>query len=176
MAEKQMHYLLPNNQGSEALTCSKCSQTNSCKALSSCLCSRPRTCGQTVSLSSRPLGCDLPMQAYMVQVPPGVPPGGVFHANVSGQIVAVQVPFGVVAGQTLQVQVPVSVTQHQQYQQHQQHPPHEPHQQHQQHKQHKQKSFKSAAAISEMAADVKKRGTHQGGPMVSALWWLNMGL
>ena len=36
MAEKQMHYLLPNNQGSEALTCSKCSQTNSCKALSSC--------------------------------------------------------------------------------------------------------------------------------------------
>jgi hypothetical protein len=27
-----------------------------------------------------------------------------------------------------------------------------------------------------MAADVKKRGTHQGGPMVSALWWLNMGL
>ena len=88
----------------------------------------------------------------MVQVPPGVPPGGVFHANVSGQIVAVQVPFGVVAGQTLQVQVPVSVTQHQQYQQHQQHPPHEPHQQHQQHQQHKQKSFKSAAAISEMAS------------------------
>ena len=173
MAEKQMHYLLPNNQGSEALTCSKCSQTNDFVWFS--VPDRGLAVRRLV-LSSRPLGCDLPMQAYMVQVPPGVPPGGVFHANVSGQIVAVQVPFGVVAGQTLQVQVPVSVTQHQQYQQHQQHPPHEPHQQHQQHKQHKQKSFKSAAAISEMAADVKKRGTHQGGPMVSALWWLNMGL
>ena len=158
MAEKQMHYLLPNNQGSEALTCSKCSQTNDFVWFS--VPDRGLAVRRLV-LSSRPLGCDLPMQAYMVQVPPGVPPGGVFHANVSGQIVAVQVPFGVVAGQTLQVQVPVSVTQHQQYQQH---------------KQHKQKSFKSAAAISEMAADVKKRGTHQGGPMVSALWWLNMGL
>ena len=175
MAEKQMHYLLPNNQGSEALTCSKCSQTNERRFVWFSVPDRGLAVRRLV-LSSRPLGCDLPMQAYMVQVPPGVPPGGVFHANVSGQIVAVQVPFGVVAGQTLQVQVPVSVTQHQQYQQHQQHPPHEPHQQHQQHKQHKQKSFKSAAAISEMAADVKKRGTHQGGPMVSALWWLNMGL
>ena len=105
------------------------------------------------------------MLAYMVQVPPDVPPGGVFHANVGGQIVAVQVPLGVVAGQTLQLQVPVP--QHQQHQQHQPHQPHQPHQ---------QTSFKSAAAISEMAADVKKRGTHQGGPMVSALWWLNMGL
>ena len=161
----------------QTLTCSKCSQTNSCKALFVLFSVPDRGLAvRRLVLSSRPLGCDLPMQAYMVQVPPGVPPGGVFHANVSGQIVAVQVPFGVVAGQTLQVQVPVSVTQHQQYQQHQQHPPHEPHQQHQQHQQHKQKSFKSAAAISEMAADVKKRGTHQGGPMVSALWWLNMGL
>ena len=42
----------------------------------------------------------------MVQVPPGVAPGGIFHGNIGGQIVAIQVPPGVVAGQTLQIQVP----------------------------------------------------------------------
>ena len=43
----------------------------------------------------------------MVQVPPGVPPGMQFHANIGGQLVAVVVPQGVVAGQQLQIQVPV---------------------------------------------------------------------
>ena len=42
----------------------------------------------------------------MVHSPPGEPPGGIFHDNIGGQIVAMQVPPGVVAGQTLQNQVP----------------------------------------------------------------------
>lgn len=47
------------------------------------------------------------MQAFMVQVPPGVSPGQQFHAIVGQQKVAIVVPAGVVPGQRLQIQVPV---------------------------------------------------------------------
>ena len=43
----------------------------------------------------------------MVQVPPGMHPGMTFHANINGQLVAVQVPMGVGPGANLQIQVQV---------------------------------------------------------------------
>jgi cold shock CspA family protein len=55
--------------------------------------------GPVLSLFSKP-------EAHMVHSPPGEPPGGISHVNIGGQIVAMHVPPGVVAGQTLQNQVP----------------------------------------------------------------------
>ena len=42
-----------------------------------------------------------------MQVPPNAYPGQTFHANVNGQLVAVNVPPGVGPGSTLMIQVPV---------------------------------------------------------------------
>jgi hypothetical protein len=54
-----------------------------------------------------PCSCFSQVQAFMVQVPPGLMPGQTFHANIGGRLVAVQVPPGVSPGQALQIQVPV---------------------------------------------------------------------
>jgi len=47
------------------------------------------------------------MQQFMVQVPPGLGPGQMFHANIGGTLVGVQVPPGVFPGQQLAIQVSV---------------------------------------------------------------------
>ena len=49
------------------------------------------------------------MQSFMVQVPPGVAPGQMFHANIGGRLVAVTCPMGIGPGSTLQIQVPMQV-------------------------------------------------------------------